>query len=768
MTLANNGDAKVSRTYYPNGLIESETQKIRTLADVGSGGNFTDHVYTVSYEYDLAGRNTKISVPTQLAPRVQTDTLAAVFMLSGHDRDIHDEITYTYDTGTNGTGWLSEVDGLLPGETFKYFYTPRGEISQLSAMTPVPDAPTPRVLQEFKTYNFDGSLTEHTDVAGLGGSAETMRHETFTVDPVGRVLGSTDDVSWGIAILPTESSFTYSGLGQMLSSEIDGVSDTTHSGFAATETVSYDPLGNWTTRYNASQWANQYRGRGSFLTTGHRTAHYDQVSGRLVADSLDGSRRDTLLYDDAGNQHAMLTTNAGNPVQYNERVSYYGVDGRLAAADARAAGNPGTGIVGHAAFEEYRYDALGRRIMARARRWCEDESGSGHNGDEAGCDLSTIRRTVWSGSSELAEIQMPAADDDNYLTPTDTVENDTLAVHRTRNGVPQQVDYDANRAFGIVLYVHGLSTDQPVAVTRVNYADATDFSVGSTTWKVYAPFSTIPLWNSRGRADRAVMGGTAAPGGDRICEDSSHDRCVELGLVWGEFSYMILADKLGAWQGTLLLDKPDATGTFYRRNRSYDPNTARFTQEDPIGLAGGMNLYGFAAGDPVSYSDPFGLCPPEDNNLTTCTGFWTVTGALLGGALGGTGGGAGGFFAGAGVGAIPGAAAGGLEGALLGARLGAALDLLILASKSHTTAVVDISGHGRTRVDWEEPTDDTPGNVHVQGKGKGGIPKVKIESLDDLKKLPRSIRENKNIRRGIERALEQLRKFRESNAGGSK
>jgi RHS repeat-associated protein len=543
---------------------------------------------------------------------VQSDTLAAVLMLSGHDRDIHDEIDYTYDTGVNGTGWLSEVQGLLPGERFIYSYTPRGEVSQLSAMTPVPDAPTPRQLRDYRTYNADGALTEHTDVAGLGGSAETMRHEKFTVDAVGRVLGSTDDVGWGIAILPTESSFTYSGLGQMLSSEIDGVSDTTHSGFAATETVSYDALGNWTTRYNASQWANQYRGRGSFLTTGHRTAHYDQVSGRLVADSLDGARRDTLIYDAAGNQHAMLTTNAGSPLQYNERVSYYGVDGRLAAADARAAGNPGTGIVGHAAFEEYRYDALGRRVMARARRWCEDESGAGHNGDEAGCDLSTIRRTVWSGSSELAEIQMPAADDDNYLTPTDTVENDTLAVHRTRNGVAPQIDYDANRAFGIVLYVHGLSTDQPIAVTRVNYADATDLSIGAVTWKVYAPFSTIPLWNSRGRADRAVMGGTASPGGDRICEDSSHNRCVELGLVWGEFSYMILADKLGAWQGTLLVDKADATGTFYRRNRSYDPNTARFTQEDPIGLAGGMNLYGFAAGDPVNLSDPFGLCPPCD------------------------------------------------------------------------------------------------------------------------------------------------------------
>ena len=35
---------------------------------------------------------------------------------------------------------------------------------------------------------------------------------------------------------------------------------------------------------------------------------------------------------------------------------------------------------------------------------------------------------------------------------------------------------------------------------------------------------------------------------------------------------------------------------------------SRFTQQDPIGLAGGLNLYGFAAGDPVNFSDPLGLC----------------------------------------------------------------------------------------------------------------------------------------------------------------
>jgi hypothetical protein len=41
----------------------------------------------------------------------------------------------------------------------------------------------------------------------------------------------------------------------------------------------------------------------------------------------------------------------------------------------------------------------------------------------------------------------------------------------------------------------------------------------------------------------------------------------------------------------------------------YDTRSIQsLTQEDPIGLAGGLNLYGFADGDPVTFSDPFGLC----------------------------------------------------------------------------------------------------------------------------------------------------------------
>jgi RHS repeat-associated protein len=63
--------------------------------------------------------------------------------------------------------------------------------------------------------------------------------------------------------------------------------------------------------------------------------------------------------------------------------------------------------------------------------------------------------------------------------------------------------------------------------------------------------------------------------------------------------------------------KRDASGQLYRRNRYYDPHTGQFTQPDPIGLAGGLNAYGFADGDPVSYGDPYGLSPDSVTYLST-------------------------------------------------------------------------------------------------------------------------------------------------------
>ncbi|MFL5496857.1 MAG: RHS repeat-associated core domain-containing protein, partial [Gemmatimonadales bacterium] len=57
-------------------------------------------------------------------------------------------------------------------------------------------------------------------------------------------------------------------------------------------------------------------------------------------------------------------------------------------------------------------------------------------------------------------------------------------------------------------------------------------------------------------------------------------------------------------------DNAFATNLSFFRNRFYYQNTGRWLQEDPIGVAGGLNHYQFNGNNPVSNTDPFGLCPP--------------------------------------------------------------------------------------------------------------------------------------------------------------
>jgi RHS repeat-associated protein len=46
---------------------------------------------------------------------------------------------------------------------------------------------------------------------------------------------------------------------------------------------------------------------------------------------------------------------------------------------------------------------------------------------------------------------------------------------------------------------------------------------------------------------------------------------------------------------------------YYYRARMYSPSWGRFLQPDPIGLAGGNNLYAYVGNDPLNNVDPTGL-----------------------------------------------------------------------------------------------------------------------------------------------------------------
>ena len=54
-------------------------------------------------------------------------------------------------------------------------------------------------------------------------------------------------------------------------------------------------------------------------------------------------------------------------------------------------------------------------------------------------------------------------------------------------------------------------------------------------------------------------------------------------------------------------DLDTTTGLYFNRARYYDPQTARFVSQDPIGFMGGTNFYQYTSNQPVNFTDPFGL-----------------------------------------------------------------------------------------------------------------------------------------------------------------
>lgn len=196
---------------------------------------------------------------------------------------------------------------------------------------------------------------------------------------------------------------------------------------------------------------------------------------------------------------------------------------------------------------------------------------------------------MWDGDHLAAEIQMPGG---NLL----------IAPALERDTVRPVVD---GEYFGRVLYLSGPSIDQPLSLVRIGYGKL----VGST-YRTWEPIAISPRWDHQGRAFSDVVYGPTprcqVVGTTTTCLVIGWPARLAYGMytpgsVWPQHQY-------NGWYGSLAHDQLDGTGQLYRRNRYYDPASGRFTQEDPIGLAGGVNAYGFAEGDPVSFSDPYGLC----------------------------------------------------------------------------------------------------------------------------------------------------------------
>ncbi|MFL5384683.1 MAG: hypothetical protein ACJ8GN_19335, partial [Longimicrobiaceae bacterium] len=541
---ADNRDARISRTWNDNGTPASETQRIRTYA----GNDFGAHAYGLDYRYDLDGRRTALIHPASISPYApaRDTTRYAYDPFTGDLATIAGRGGYTYDYDVAG-----RVRRLDRGNTYETFgFDPFGRMA---------------ARDEWR-----GSTQLHGDVITFDAATGEMRVVNTLREAVLQARRPLGALAW-----------------------VD-----THNVVDGTRSVEY---------YRTDPMANQVSMRMESYATGQvlppkppeEAVHgYEQGTGRQVgtANASSVGPFEVSLYDLAGNQtyragirvvttpYTIGTTSNAAAKLREEAAMYYGADDRLRVADRRSclffADTPTNSTCDttrappyekRSAFEEYRYDALGRRVLVRTR-------------SEFACTLrclNILHRIVWDGDQVLYEISAPG----HSGATAAQMEADTgLAVPYFQNA--QHTAVAGFFPYGRVMYEHGAGIDAPLAVVRMEYSD-----------ELKGPQVIVPHADWRGTYDRGttVVGGClvyttngqfiAPPpdstpnngDGTRIVGgqyDGSAEHCVSVdwpaAYTWSARQYRRGYDGPISWMGSLIYESRDASGLYYRRNRYYD------------------------------------------------------------------------------------------------------------------------------------------------------------------------------------------------------
>jgi RHS repeat-associated protein len=512
MLWAENDAAIVQRSYHPSGALHTDTLRIRA--------------------YGITALR-----PARLRPAVRLrrfgphEVAGAPLEPGGRHRAArHLRVRRDHRRAAGG--------GSRTGLAFGYAYDLLGRLSTES----YPGG------QNVYTYDLEGRQTGRT-------GAYT---ESYTHDARGKVLSATvaqPGTSTGTSTFYNH----YSGLGMLVATDWTNVSNSARN----IEEMVVDALGHvrWRRKANSETWVapeHTYvydEGSSRVMEIGFT---YPQVVWDTAAFSPDTTWRS---YDPAGNVRAGWENHwrTGDGYRKVHTRSYYGADGRLRAQQGYD--ERGIFFTGERRgyFSEYRYDALGRRVLVRTRRddLCKT------NESTVDC-TSGIERFVWSGDNILWEMRGPGSD--------------SATAQQLEQAIGSGVEY------GRVGYTHAGGVDRPLVVWKGTGGAGSDVVVPHLNWR-----------GLFGRGTDASGNPTGVP------------------IEWPGFqtsAYHSMGPtqaETRTWMGSLLEGKRDAGGQMYMRNRYYDPATGQFTQPDPIGIAGGLNVYGFAAGDPVSYTDPYGL-----------------------------------------------------------------------------------------------------------------------------------------------------------------
>ena len=567
---------------------------------------------TTVYTYDASGNPTGVSDPLGHATAQSYDALNRLIQHSNPDQGL---TRHTYDARDNPTA-VTDPRNLTTQYTLDGFNATSREDS--------PDRGT-----QSQSYDSAGNLATRTDARGvkhtylydalnrptqrshaivtgvtatpnlawtydqsanglgqLTGVSDESGSSAWSYDPHGRVLSKTQRTQVGTASLSHTQTYTYDPAGRL----------STHTYPSGLQIgYSYDPQGrlsslslNSQPLLHTLQWQPFGAPRSWTWGNGQPAVRSFDSDGRLSAYPL-GSDTRLLSYDSDG------------------RITAYGHSNPLANASfGYDAQDRLTSYLDALGSQTYRYDANSNRsgidyaltpyayTTASSSNRLQSVAGpqaKTYTYDAAGNPLSdgTITFT-WNAAGRLAKASVAGKTVTYKFNALDqrVIKNGSVLLGSPWRHVYDEAghligEYDKNNAVGQETVWLG---DTPVAVvkkdptTRQNviYTVQADHL---NTPRVILNSSHTPVW----RWDASDAFGVGQPN-----EDPDRDNV--------KFEYNPRMP--GQY-------RDQETGLYYNYFRDYDPSTGRYVEADPIGLDGGLNLYGYALNNPLSFTDPLGL-----------------------------------------------------------------------------------------------------------------------------------------------------------------
>ncbi|WP_431096854.1 Ig-like domain repeat protein [Polaromonas aquatica] len=583
----------------PNGLAsytyyDSLGRPIQTQQPANTGSATPT---TTGFAYNANDSLTQVTDPRNLATTYSPNGLGDVTAQTSPDTGTSQ---YTYDLNGNV---LTKTDAR--GKLTQYAYDNLNRLTSVSYPTGTASvleydggsAPTPAVV---------GELTKITDASG---------QTVYSYDSLGRKMGKSQTIggktftvgySWGNAgsAMDKLTAITYpSGTKVNYSYDAQGVVNTVtvnppNTNGVGTNTGTILPLiASITT--NAE---NKLTGW-SWASTKTQAISYDangQISAYNLGDPTGSGVRRTVLRDTAGRITGYTHTTNGTPVPSLDQSFAYDNLNRLTSA-----------TLGSSAIQ-YSYDATGNRtakviggtsypntISATSNRLNQTQDSIGTatvQHDAAGNITSDGLNTYTYGDRGRLTTMTNAGGTVNYsysalelrmsktgptaLVPTGAAfyvygEDGKLLGEYDANGVPQYETIYMGSPVGVIKQT-GTAAGSDIAISLYNVS--TD-QLGAPRVITRQSDEAI-AW----RWDTAEPFGATAP-------DQNPS---SLGTF--TFNQRLPGQTFDA-----------ESGLFQNWNREYNPRIGRYMQSDPIGLAGGINTFSYAGGDPLSNVDPEGL-----------------------------------------------------------------------------------------------------------------------------------------------------------------